>query len=271
MAHTVAIDAHINRALDYLYKQLGEACAFAGLGEGIGKLPEETKFPVPETFPSFYWGRSINPDDLPSPREIIGRNFAAYCCKFAVLHMITATEVYLADLLVSCQAIKAFHEAPDRTIKKERFEALVLKARKKVRNSSFENLVKTSLANLEIPASLVQSRIDNLRSIYKLRVCLAHRGGVVGIEDAPSGVLNCEWLKVTFEVDGVPIAKLPATIPAGGMLSAPIRADAKTWRVGETIQFSFSDCQGIATTLAFGCTHIRDEVLKRAGELLSSS
>jgi len=264
--HAIDLGAQLDAALDALYHSLGECTAFAELGESVGKLPPSTPLPEADVIIRFLWGRPTD-QSLPPPWEIVGSRFPVYSARYAVLGMVTATEVFLARLRLLTRVVREMHQAGG-TMLGERFNSLVSDERKKASRTSVERLIKTVLSNVGIPPAGVQHRIDHIMSIYKLRVCLSHREGIVGQEDVDKEHFTATWLKVVPEVDGVPVTQLPALIPGGAELSAPIREETRQWSIGEPIELTAKDCHHIAMTLTLACTHLRDEVRQKAVRLL---
>jgi hypothetical protein len=109
------------------------------------------------------------------------------------------------------------------------------------------------------PSAELLGRMKWLEGIYRVRNCLAHRLGVVEMEDVrPRGAsleqtqdtdkLTAVWLRPVVFVNGVEITALPHQ--GGGHVEIRFVEYERTWNIGDQVEVTPTDCQAIAMSLS---------------------
>ena len=249
--------------------ELERSALFALLGERLGKLPPDLDLPPANTIMDFGGPRPVEgkpPTD--SAWSEMKEEFPEYCARYAILGMITAFEIYLQRLLFIARLC---HEASqdNKMITGDTFHKIRKQCLKEVRNLSVDGVVIkiSETINCDISST---SGIKWFRSVYGLRKCLLHRGGVVGEEDInDKGILTATWRKSVLSVNGKDITALPILVKKGGMLAISMVDEVRTWHTGEKLKLTAQDCQDIGMSLATFAGQITNELNKGLVALLS--
>lgn len=232
-------------------RSLQAAAQFAELGDRFGNLPEE--IPLPAAAVVMKFGESA--DRVPAESR---HGFANDCARYAVVGMITACDLYLVQLcFVADLAAKALPTGG--RMKTEEFWEMAEARRQKLRRMSLrsvvlamDRLLGTQVAKL--PAMLW------FESLKDLRNCLVHRGGEVGVPDLNrDGELHVLWRKPVLEVNGTRIDTLPFHVDRGQEIAISFTEQVRSWRLGESVALTASECQEIALSLALFCNAILEE------------
>jgi hypothetical protein len=110
------------------------------------------------------------------------------------------------------------------------------------------------------PSAALKEKMEWLDGLYRVRNCLAHRLGTVQMIDVkPSGVpldqtkvndtLKAVWLRPAVLVDGKEV-QLPYTTTNAAQGTVGFEHYVREWKIGEQIDVSPLDCQGIAISLS---------------------
>ena len=107
-----------------------------------------------------------------------------------------------------------------------------------------------------------------LEGVVNVRNCLAHRLGLVSLEDVkPNGApleetkdtdtLKVVWLRLKASIDGEEITAFPHH--GGGQLECGFVEYQREWRVGDQIEVTAAECQAIAFSLSLLGTQLLGE------------
>lgn len=116
-----------------------------------------------------------------------------------------------------------------------------------------------------------------LKGIVKVRNCLAHRLGRVELIDVkPDGksleetrdsdMLEAIWLEPRAFINGKEIMKFPHK--GGGKLDFRFKEFRKTWKIGDIIEITPSDCQTIGISLQTLGNHLLHDFESEMNRLL---
>lgn len=247
-------------------ESIGRAATIAVLSERVSKLPPGSDLPSfqePVAEARATLGLSPN-QHLSDPWPSMRGEFSRHCSRYAVLAMVTACEGFLQRAYKYAVLGRSLSDGQVTG----RISDLLTSVVKHVRRTTAEKLAWEAFELLELPAPAVPARAC-FSSIYALRNCLVHRGGLVGVEDiAEQSSLTAEWMHVAIEVSGTEVRTLPADVPPNEPLRMPIRLVTKAWHLGDSVELNAKDCQDIAFTLIAYIGQVGGEVavgLKRLG------
>lgn len=249
---------------------LERSSLFALLGECLGKLPPDLELP-PVNIPVRFGGP--RPVDGELPPDVVWsemkEEFGGYCTRYAIVGTITTFEVYLQRLLLIA---RLGQEANQRggSLTGETFDTIKNRCLKEVRRLSVDGLAKEAIETVGRDISAVTG-LEWFRSVYGLRTCLVHRGGIVGQEDVDDkGLLTAVWRRPILSVDGEDISGLPFYVEKGGTLAIRFADEIRSWHVGERLQLIAQDCQNIGLSLAIFAGQIADGLQKGLATMLKS-
>jgi len=261
----------IKDANNALNGELQRAALFALTGERLGGLPADMELPSADVVLQTGRHRIIEEGGElvdTSWAEMKG-DFPKYCSRYAIVAMVTSCELHLRRLLFIASLGARAQGRGD--IKGEDFYSIREEVRRTVRRSSVDGLVSLILETAGSDATV--PGVSWFRSIYDLRVCLVHRGGVVGSEDVnEEGELKAVWRRVALKVDGEEVTSLPFRRQGGGEGQAHVffTDEERSWKVGEEVQLNAQDCQHIYLSLYAFCQDVGVE-LNRGLEALQES
>jgi hypothetical protein len=126
------------------------------------------------------------------------------------------------------------------------------------------------------PSDALSNKMMWLEGIVKVRNCLAHRLGQVQMEDVKQSGMSIEdtmdddtlkavWMRIKPILDGKEIAGFPHV--GGGNLSVGFDEYEREWRIGEQIEVTPLECQGIAMSLSFLGNQLLAEFEREMNEL----
>lgn len=250
---------------------LERSSLFALLGERLGKLPPDLELPSGNTAVRFGGPKPI--EGVP-PTDLVWsemkEEFAEYCARYAVVGMVTTCEVYLQRIFFIA---KLGYEASQHggSTTGETFYKIREQCLKEVRRSSVDGVVVKISKTINCDISAVTG-LEWFRSVYGLRKCLLHRGGIVGQDDVgDDGLLTAAWRRLALSVDGKHISALPFYVEKGGTVAARFVDEVRSWHAGEKLQLTAQDCQDIGLSLALFAGQIVDELQKGLAAMLTSS
>jgi hypothetical protein len=131
---------------------------------------------------------------------------------------------------------------------------------KRLKRSSPRQLVKDVLAGLHQSWEDLAG-LTWFDSLYRLRNCLVHRKGEVGVEDVVGeGQLSIIWRKISLKIDEDVVTSLPYSVEKGQELTPHFEDVVRTWRVGDVIEITPNDCQEMAISLGLFCGQVSERV-----------
>ena len=249
---------------------LERSSLFALLGECLGKLPPDLELPPGNITVRFGGPRPA--DGEPTPDVVwseIKEEFAEYCIRYAIVGMITTCEVYLQRLLLIARLGQEANQHGG-SLTGETFYTIRNRCLKEIRSLSVDGLAKKAVETVGRDTSAVTGS-EWFRSVYGLRRCLLHRGGIVGQEYVDDKrLLTAVWRRPILSVDGEDISVLPFYVEKGGTLAIRFADEIRSWHVGERLQLTAQDCQNIGLSLAIFAGQIADELQKGLATMLKS-
>jgi len=237
----------LNLLHSQVVESLEEAAAFSTLSNQFSRLPEDSPLPEPEVVVRF--GR------VEEVASRVRKGYSGLGAAFAVVSMISAFEAYLTRLLLIRRSAEKAGQRGG--LGGEEFNRLRTRVQGESRTSPkrlVEKLVASPSENLRVGA-------EWLDGIYRVRVCLTHRRGLVDTRDVnESGVLTAKWRKAEFHVGEKPLDHLPFRAEAGEQLSVRFVDENRTWRPGDRIEVGPEDCHHMAFSLAFLAGWLKEEL-----------
>lgn len=141
---------------------------------------------------------------------------------------------------------------------------------KEVRRLSVNSLATETLKAAGRNISAVTG-LSWFTSVYDLRRCLVHRGGIVGQDDVDdTWLLTWVWGKLILSFDGKDVPALPFYAEKGGTLSIRFGDEVHKWHPGKKLRLSAEDCQNIGLSLSIFASQVADELQKGLAAMLSS-
>ena len=248
--HKMNVSEQVRAHHAVLVSDLERAAAFAVAGERVGKLPPDTELPPVDLLVRF--GDDAAFSDT-------WQQFSSYCARYSVLVMMTACEYYVGQLLFVARVARHVSET-HQTMPVEEFWKIAEECQQELRHMSPKQVVEKTFALLKRDRRDVAG-LAWFDSLYQLRKCLVHRKGQVGVEDGgPEGELRVIWRKVTPIVDDEPITSRSRTFEKGSRLGVMFEEQVRSWKVGEAIDLTVGDCQGIALSLFLFSKEFSDQV-----------
>jgi hypothetical protein len=245
----------LNRVHSQVVQSLADAAAFSTLSNQFSRLPEDSALPEPEVVMRFG-----------AVEEVAGRvrkRYSALGTAFAVISMISGFEAYLTWLLL----FRRFAErvAQRGALPGDEFNRLRTRIQGESRASP-KRLVEKLVAS---PSDNLRAGGEWLDGIYRLRLCLTHRGGLVDARDVnQSGKLTVKWRKAELYVGDKPLDRLPFHVETGGQVRVRFVDENRSWSMGEPIELGPDDCQHMAFSLAFLAGWLREESHTEIQQLL---
>lgn len=188
--------------------------------------------------------------------DAVLRDAPTLLSRFALLQMLSHFEVHAGNLLLQRRVLE--HLLPDRRMQPGEMWGIL----KKVHQESRPGPVKVAY---EIVVTSPSPRLSEMRSwldgLYSVRNCLAHRNGLVALVDVAldkkrleqtkdSDVLRATWVEASLCVDGKGV-DLPYHTEKDVEAQISIKPSTREWAVGEEIDLSPSDVQGICLAMTF--------------------
>ena len=233
--HRVNLSEQLRGHQAVLHSNLERSAAHAVLAERFAKLPTTTSLPSADVIMNF--------GDVPHPET--WREFGSYCARYSLLSMIAASEDYLGQLLFMAMLAKG---ASGEGLSGEEFHRVLEKCRKVMRSTP-RIAVRNTLAAVGRQTEAIPS-LSWFNDLYRLRNCLMHRNGKVGVEDVDAnGVFSLTWQRPVLTADDQPIVSVGQRLEKGQELAVQFEDEVRVWKVGEVIRLTAGDCQEMAWSL----------------------
>jgi len=233
------------KVIDSLHNGLRYDASISILGLASSQLP------VKDNKPDFSVGIRIG--GL-SEDKFVRRDAPGLLSRFSLILMVSRLEKSAQNLLLQRRVLEELGNTG-----KKMTPANMWRILKRVNKKSRGGSVKLcSELVVEKPTKLLEKRMQWLKGIVKVRNCLAHRLGQVELIDVkPEGksleeikesdMLEAIWLKPKAFVDDEEVKKYPHK--GGEKLDIRFEEYRKTWKVGDIIEITPSDCQAIGISL----------------------
>ena len=266
---TINISHELNHAKSTYISDLERASQYSSISEQFSKLSSEFQLPESSLDYHFGFGQYKNQSDLNRSgiSQDVLNNFYEYSTRFAVIVMITSSEIYLTRLLWLAKLCN-YLKLNDDLLTTDLFYELGFKAKKEARYSSVPRLV--DIISKELDADFSSENLPLFKSIYNARNCLAHRGGEISTDDVDkNGKFILLWKRFNFSVDGDPVETIKGlTLEAGSKIGFHFELDQREFAIGERLILSAQDCQNIALTLAAFSEDIRQFIDNCARDII---
>jgi hypothetical protein len=186
----------------------------------------------------------------------VRREAPALLPRFSLISMVSRFERHAQLLLLQRRVLEELRNT-GKKMTSVRFWAIL----KQVHSEARKGLVKVcSELLVEHPSTELVARMEWLTSVYRVRNCLAHRMGVVQMEDVKrpgtsiedvqeSDRLRAKWMRVKPSIAGKEVT-LPHTPQEAVQLNVGVEEYQREWSIGDQIDISASDCQAIAMSFA---------------------
>lgn len=190
--------------------------------------------------------------------QAVRRDAPILLSRFSLISMISRFEVHAQGLLLQRRVLEHL-KVPGKKMDAPSLWRILTQVQSESRSGPVrmcDGLVVTQ------PSAALKEKMQWLDGLYRVRNCLAHRLGRVSMVDVkPSGVpldetkdtdtLKAVWLRPRILVDGREV-QLPhtnrATTAAQGTVD--FASYVREWKIGDQIDVSPLDCQGIAMSLS---------------------
>lgn len=216
--------------------------------------------PLPDKTPDFsvFIRASGRDDDEAVRREAVG-----LIARAALVSMVGRLDQSLSNLLLQRRVLERLGSSGSKMDPASMWQ--ILKQVSKESRNGPRKMCDTYV--VKNPSKELQARLDWLDGIVKVRNCLAHRNGLVAIDDVkPSGVplddttdsdrLTAVWLRAKATCEGQEIDASNSYVASGKRLSIEFETQSKEWAIGEWIHITPEDCQAISMTLATLGNHL---------------
>jgi len=228
------------RVRDALIDGLEYDAAFAILGERLSRLSPDCVLPTTMVVTRF---------GALDVENTVRKELAGLCARLAVISMISRFDRASQALLLQRRFLEGllrigFQKMPGPELLKIR-----RKTQGEIRSHSPVQVVVGLLVTGPSPA--LRARAMWLADIYRVRNCLAHREGIVQMEDAgDADELRVKWLKMKAIINRTELTSIPRKVDAPITLEMRFDESWRTWRIGQPVHLSAADCQDIAFSLA---------------------
>ncbi len=236
------------KVIDALHGGLRYDAALAVLGNACGKLP------LKGDGPDFSTGIRCGGR---AEDEAVRRDAVGLLSRFSLISMVSRFEHHALLLLLQRRVIEELGSSN----RKMRPTAM-WKILRCVHSEARRGLIKVcSELTVKEPSPQLMARMNWLAGIYKVRNCLAHRLGTVQMEDVKrpgtriediqeDDKLRVVWLRLKASIGSEEITSFPYTTSGPNNVSLAFDEYEREWKIGEQIEITPLECQGIAMSLS---------------------
>lgn len=255
------ITASLNSAFTRALQDLNRCAQFSQLANQLAKLPDDLELPDADGAlklapPGF------DPDNPPGADiwGIVRHDFSEDCQRYAVVGMIGACETYFLQLFLIGDLVQALNV--DRRIHLAQVCSLRQGLFERTRRMSPRSVLAEALKKLGGDSTSL-TRMNWFDTLYKLRICLVHRGGVVReIDVEEDGRLHLIWRKLVMLIDDEPVPDLPVAWERDGILKMRMEDEQRSWAVGEPIKLASTEIRDAFYSLIAFCDQVHKEALR---------
>lgn len=253
--YTVNLTKELELLNSQVVESLEEAAAFSILSDQFSRLREEFALPEPEVVLRFGRAEQVASN--------VRKGYSGLGAAFSVISMISGFEAYLTRLLLMRRLVES--TGSKGALRGEEFKRLRAEVEGESRAAPMR-LVKKVVGS---PSERLLTGAEWLEGVYRVRVCLTHRGGRVDARDInEDGVLAVKWRRAQLHVGEKLLDHLPFQAEAGERISVRFVDDNRRWRPGDRIQVTPEDCQHMAFSLAFLAGWLKEELHTEIQQLL---
>lgn len=245
------------RVYDSLIQGLQYDAAFAILADKVSRIPVDSlpKETLAIRFAPF------------EAENIVHKEFDGFCARLATISMVARFDRSNHALLLQRRFLEALVASGHPRMLGPELLMIMRAVRKEIRHNSPVKVVRELLVRRPSPELL--SRTMWLSGIYRVRNCLAHREGIVQMEDTEEAdTLRVKWLGMKAKIDGKELTTVPFRVQRAADLEMRIEESERTWKIGESIHLTAADSQDIAVNLALLESRILAEFEAEMSELL---
>jgi len=241
------------KLVDSLINGLEYDAAFSVLGNGL------KNFPQPKGQPDFSTGFRFGGEQAD---KAVRRDAPGLCSRFALISMVSRFERFTQRLLLQRKVLEELKMEGVKMTPPKMWR-IIKGIQKDIRRlSSAQVTLQLLVTN---PSTKLTSRTDWLSGINRVRNCLAHRLGIVQMEDVKTPNLSIEdtkdtdtlkvkWLKLKATADGEEIKSFPyhSKINGNAQIKVEVQFEEyeREWKIGEVIHIAPLECQEIGWSLA---------------------
>jgi hypothetical protein len=248
MIRDVQYPEDARKVIDSLHMGLRYDAAFAVLGKSCSKL--ELDGDQPDFSTGIRYGDR-------AADEAVRRDAPGLLSRFSLISMVSRLEVHAQHLLLQRRVLEELGASG----KKMKPDAM-WKILRQVQQESRSGPVKMcSELVVKKPSPELSGRMNWLTGIYKVRNCLAHRLGVVQMEDVrtkgksiqdvqETDRLKTVWIRLKATENGQEIRDFPYATPTGN-IQCEFEEYEREWNIGDKIEITPLECQSIGMSLSF--------------------
>jgi len=190
--------------------------------------------------------------------KIVKRDAPILLSRFSLISIVTLFETHTHSLLMQRKCLEEFFKSEHNTICPDKFWEIQCNVIKIMRGSnSLDEVITKHL--IHKPTEEITKSMEWLKGIIRVRNCLSHRLGTVGLEDIrPKGIprvevkssesLKVKWIKLSALDNGKEIKT--GSHKLEGKLSVEKEEYIREWKIGHVIEITPDECQHIAMTLS---------------------
>lgn len=242
---------------DSLIHGLEYDAAFTILANRLSRLPFDA---IPKEAPAVRFAPF-------EAENVVHSELAGLCARLATISMVARFDRANHALLLQRRFLEGLVASGHARMPGPDFLAIMRRVRQEIRHNSPVKVVKQLLVRKPSPELL--SRAKWLEDVYRVRNCLAHREGMVQMEDTgEADSLRVRWLRMKAKIDGREFTTVPFTVEKAANIELRMEESERTWRIGEPIHLTAADSQDIAVNLALLESRILAEFEAEMGPLL---
>ncbi len=180
--------------------------------------------------------------------RVVHRELSGLCARLATISMVARFDRANHALLLQRRFLEGLMAGGHARMPGPDLMPTMRRVRQEIRHNSPVKVVKQLLVKKPSPELL--SRAKWLEGVYRVRNCLAHREGIVQMEDTDEAdSLRVKWLATKAKIDGRELTTVPFTVEKAANVEVRIEESERTWRIGEPLHLTASDSQNIAVNL----------------------
>ncbi len=241
------------KLVDSLHIGLEYDAAFAVLGSSLKNAPQ------PKEQPDFSTGIRFGGKEAD---DAVRRDAVGLCSRFALVSMVSRFEAFTQSLLLQRRVLEELKTENARMTPSIMW-AILRGIQKDIRRLSSAQVTLELL--VKQPSIELSARAGWLVGINRVRNCLAHRLGIIQMEDVrnpgasiedikDTDTLKVKWIRLKPSVDGEEIKSFPYQRKGEtkGNMKVEVNFEEyeREWKIGDVIQITPLECQGIGISLA---------------------
>lgn len=253
----------------------------------VGSLKNGLKYDAAYSLLGIHAKDALLPDDAPDfsvfirasgrdEDEAVRRDAVGLIARAALISMIGRLDGALANLLLQRRVLEEIGGSGAK-MDSASLWAILKRVAKESRAGPRAMCGTYVVAN---PSENLSKRLEWLDGIVRVRNCLAHRNGLVSMEDVkPPGIpleetedgdrLAVIWMRAKATVEGQEIDSSNAALASGRELLISFEDRSNEWSIGDSIDITPEDCQAIAMTLSSLSGHLLADFEREMSEVIN--